>query len=153
MKLLPILSTIFLAVTSCLFHYGAKGQYKFDNAQYLNKEQGLPDNQVYLIQKGRDGFMWVGTREGLCRFDGQQFKVYRQGNDLRYSLYGNTVNAILSHGSELWVATNQGISVLNTSTGLFRHYQLGEKGKMDTLTRDLIFRCMFYGKMRMVIFG
>lgn len=137
MKLLPTIQIIFLAVTCCVLHYGAGAQYKFEKAIYLNKEQGLPANQVYVIQKGPDGFIWAGTWEGLCRFDGQQFKVYRQGNDLRYALFDNKVNAILPLEKEVWIGTNQGISVLNLSSGQFRHYQLGETGKADSLTRDL----------------
>lgn len=137
MKLLPTIQIIFLAVTCCVLHYGARAQYKFDNAIYLSKEHGLPANHVLQIHKGQDGFIWAGTREGLCRFDGQQFKVYRQGKDLRYSLFDNTINAILPLKQEIWIGTNLGISVLNINSGQFRHYQIGETGKTDSLTRDL----------------
>lgn len=146
MKFLPSILIIFLAVTGCLRNHAVMAQYKFDNARYLSKEQGLPASHVLMIQKGPDGFIWAGTREGLCRFDGQQVKVYRQGKDPRYSLFDNTVNAILPLKREVWVATNQGISVLNTGSGQFRHYQLGEKGKTDSLTKDLNYAVQALGQ-------
>jgi len=139
MKLLPTIAITFLAVTCCLFHHLAVGQYKFDKAVYLNKEQGLAANHVRAIQKGPDGFIWVATREGLCRFDGQQFKVYKEGSDLRFSLYDNTVNVVLPLANEVWVATSQGLSVLNTRNGTFRHYQIGETGKTDSLAKAFNF--------------
>lgn len=139
MKLLPAIPAILLAAACCWLPYGAGAQYKFDNALYLTKEQGLPASHVYIVQKGHDGFIWIGTREGLGRFDGQQVKVYRQGNDLRYALPDNIINSILPLEKEVWIATNQGISVLNSRNGQFRHYQLGEKGKTDSITKDLNF--------------
>jgi ligand-binding sensor domain-containing protein/two-component sensor histidine kinase len=139
MKILSSIPAMLLAVVCCWLHHEAKAQYKFEKAIYISKEQGLPGSHVYLAQKGPDGFVWVGTHEGLGRFDGQQFKVYRQGNDPRYSLYDNTINTILPLEREIWVGTNMGISVLDIGSGQFRHYQLGETRKNDTLAKDLNF--------------
>ncbi len=135
MKVMPNISLLLLAASCCLLSPGARGQ--FDKAIYLNKEQGLSANDIRVIQKGADGFIWIGTAEGLSRFDGQQFKVFREGSDLRYALYDNTVNAILPLRNEVWTATNQGLSVLDIRQGQFRHYQIGKTGKRDSLKKDL----------------
>ncbi|MDF2192897.1 sensor histidine kinase [Paraflavitalea sp. CAU 1676] len=136
MKLLPYICVLFVAVYCCVLPHGAIAQFRFEKAIVLNKEQGLAANHVRAIRKGPDGFIWIGTPEGLCRFDGQQFKTFRVGTDLQYTLYDNTVNSVLPLRNEVWAATNQGISVLDIRQGTFRHYQIGAKGKMDSLTKD-----------------
>src|SRR5581483_9198468 len=47
-------------------------------------ESGLPQDSVHAITQTRDGFLWLGTEEGLARFDGRQFRVYdrRTSKDL-----------------------------------------------------------------------
>jgi len=42
----------------------------------INKTQGLPSNSVYDIYQDTKGFMWFATDEGLCRYDGKNFKTY-----------------------------------------------------------------------------
>ncbi len=106
-------------------------QYKLEQPVHIRKEQGLPSNDIRSIRKGVDGFLWLATSEGLCRFDGQQFKVYQEGNDLTHSLFENSVNAVLPLKDRVWAGTNQGISVLNTKDQTFRHYQLQEEGKIN----------------------
>lgn len=81
--------------------------------QYLRDhwqtEQGLPQNGVGAIQRTRDGYLWVGTEEGLARFDGVKFTVFDRRN----------VNALYEdeHG-RLWAGTSRGLSVLDR--GVFR---------------------------------
>src|SRR5439155_15595340 len=43
-------------------------------------EQGLPQSSVYTIAQTPDGYLWVGTEEGLVRFDGVQLTVYDRSN-------------------------------------------------------------------------
>src|SRR5215472_18587346 len=45
-----------------------------------NSEAGLPQNSVHAVTQTRDGFVWMGTEEGLARFDGVQFKIYDTRN-------------------------------------------------------------------------
>lgn len=111
------------------------GQYKLDQPVRITKDQGLPDNDVRVIQKGKDGFMWIGTSAGMCRFDGQQLKVYRRGPDPNTSLFDNSIRGLLAFENEIWAGTSQGISVLSLTTEKFRHYQLSNNGKSDSVYR------------------
>jgi ligand-binding sensor domain-containing protein/two-component sensor histidine kinase len=111
------------------------GQYKFEQEVHLNTENGLPVNDIRSIAKAEDGFIWIATSAGLCRFDGKQVKTFLQGKDLRHSILDNTVNCVLPEKNKIWVGTNQGLSVLNTSDYTFRHYQFTNKGKADSLKR------------------
>src|ERR1051326_639901 len=49
-------------------------------------EDGLPKNTITSLLQTRDGYLWVGTRDGLARFDGMRFKVFTE--ELRMELHG-----------------------------------------------------------------
>lgn len=110
-------------------------QFKFEKSILINKETGLPSNTVRAIAKSKDGFIWLGTHEGLCRFDGTQVRIFQEGNDLRYSLFDNSIFAVLPVDNDIWVGTSQGLSVLHNADYTFRHYQLTDTGKSKSLSR------------------
>jgi len=130
LRKIAVLLSLGLAIAS-----GAHPQYKFQKPVVITKENGLPANEFRSIKKGDDGFIWIGSGEGLCRFDGSQVKLFREGDDLRYSLFDNRVNAVQPVKDYVWIGTDQGVSVLNTKDYTFRHYQLTNKGKADSLKR------------------
>jgi ligand-binding sensor domain-containing protein/two-component sensor histidine kinase len=110
-------------------------QFRFDKPALISKENGLPSNEVRSIRKADDGFVWMGTDAGLCRFDGQLVKVFREGSDLRHSLFENSITAVLPVKDRIWIGTNQGLSILDTKDYTFRHYQFIENKKTDKLAR------------------
>lgn len=78
---------------------------------HLDVEDGLSHNSVYAITQDRDGFIWLGTADGLNRFDGYEFRVYRRGDAASGGLLGNSVRALLlDHDGRLWVGTERGIN-------------------------------------------
>ena len=117
-----MLTVILLPLT--LF-YG-KAQYRFDKAIRLTEENKLPSNDVRAVQLAADGFAWIATTDGLCRFDGQAVKVYSNNPQDSTSIFAGTVNATIAWHNEIWTATNKGISALNLKTEKFRHYQVNQ---------------------------
>lgn len=113
-----------------------EAQYKFGQPTQFTRENGLPINGARLVVAGEDGFVWMGADDGLCRFDGHQFKVWRRDPANPRSLLDNTIFAILPEKDRAWVATGQGISVLDIRADTFRHYQITATGKAAKLTRD-----------------
>lgn len=114
---------------------GLHGQerYNIDQIVHINDDPEVtfrPD-----VKEGANGFIWLATNSGLCRFDGQRFKYYRHDADDPSSIFSNEVFCLLPVGEEVWVGTLQGISVLNINTHQFRNYQLDENGKIDSLFR------------------
>jgi len=87
---------------------------------YLGLDQGLPNNSVRTIFKDSKGFMWFGTYDGLCRYDGYEFKVFRNKIQDSNSLVHNWVMFINEdYMHNLWVGTRQGSCVYNKLTGKF----------------------------------
>jgi signal transduction histidine kinase/ligand-binding sensor domain-containing protein len=68
--------------------------------------QGLPQNSVLAMAQTRDGYLWIGTEEGLVRFDGVRFTTF---NARGSGLPSKIVTALLPIGDhDLWVGTNGG---------------------------------------------
>lgn len=90
--------------------------------KYLGIQHGLSNNSVTSIYKDSRGFMWFGTQNGLNRYDGYQFKVFKNQPDSLNSLRDNRVIEIGEdrHGL-MWVATKKGVSVLNDRGTSFQH--------------------------------
>ena len=55
----------------------------FDNMRHYDNNAGLSQNNVMCVFQDSKGFMWIGTKNGLNRFDGQTFKVFRRGEGAR----------------------------------------------------------------------
>lgn len=90
----------------------AKGQAP--HLKYLGIEKGLSNNSVRCIYQDQHGFMWFGTYDGLNRFDGYEFTVYRNKLGDSASLPYNYINVITEdQNHNLWVGTGQGIGVYN----------------------------------------
>jgi len=70
-------------------------------------EQGLPQNKVTAVTQTRDGYLWVGTYNGLARFDGVHFTVFDDNNTPE--LRGNRVTSLFEDDDEtLWIGTESG---------------------------------------------
>jgi ligand-binding sensor domain-containing protein/signal transduction histidine kinase len=79
-------------------------QYTLD---IWTKENGLPQNAVNAICQSRAGYLWVGTYQGLARFDGLEFRTYSIGNSP--GLASNGIFALMEdRNGALWVGTNGG---------------------------------------------
>lgn len=85
--------------------------------EYLGIEQGLSNNAVTAIYEDQHGFMWFGTYDGLNRYDGYHFKIFRNKPDDTASLINNRIVSICEDKeNNLWIGTKQGVSVFNNST-------------------------------------
>jgi ligand-binding sensor domain-containing protein len=86
--------------------------------QYVHNswQEGLPQYNITAITQTRDGYIWLGTYEGLVRFDGVSFSVYDQRNTKE--LLGRGITALLGdRDGALWIGT---------SNGGLTHYQNGK---------------------------
>ena len=87
-------------------------------------DDGLPQNSIIAMTQTRDGYLWLGTLNGLVRFDGINFRVFDEGNapELHSS---RIVHLFEDSRQRLWIGTeNAGVALLQngriTSTGIGR---------------------------------
>ncbi len=76
--------------------------------QTWTRDQGLPDNNVQALAQTRDGYLWLGTRLGLTRFDGLKFTVFNHVNTPLMTNDSIVALAADQDGS-LWAATASGL--------------------------------------------
>ncbi|MDP4196355.1 MAG: two-component regulator propeller domain-containing protein [Bacteroidota bacterium] len=101
------------------------------SVQYLGIEQGLSNNSVTAIFQDSHGFMWFGTYDGLNRYDGYKFKMFRNHLNNSASLSSNRITSICEDdGGNIWVGTYNGAEIYSNYTSLFSPlYYMPYKGK------------------------
>lgn len=101
-------------------------------ANYMFKhygvETGLSQSTVFTVIQDRTGFIWLGTKEGLNRFDGTSFKIYRAHND-EHSLHSNIVTSLFEDvKGNIWVGTDIGVWIYNPMTDAFSPFHAKTAG-------------------------
>lgn len=91
--------------------------------EHITAEQGLSQGVILDILQDQEGFLWIGTKDGLNRYDGYQFKVFTNDPDDPWSISGNTINLLFEDSQgRIWAASeNSGINIYDKETGRFHH--------------------------------
>ncbi|MEG1229375.1 MAG: two-component regulator propeller domain-containing protein, partial [Flavobacterium sp.] len=90
----------------------------------ISVDKGLSQSSVFAIQQDTLGFIWIGTQDGLNRYDSKGFKVYRPLKNAKNSLQSYFIRSLFTdHKGRLWIGGNQGLSVYNYDTDNFTNYQ------------------------------
>jgi signal transduction histidine kinase/ligand-binding sensor domain-containing protein/DNA-binding response OmpR family regulator len=87
--------------------------------------------------------MWIGSRNGLNRYDGNKFITYRYDSKNENSLSNNMITDLVEDGDgNIWVATQSGLNKYDRKTGLFRRF-LNNKHNTNSLSSNIINRLTF----------
>lgn len=83
-------------------------------------ENGLSNNAVICSLQDKKGFLWFGTKDGLNRFDGYSFKIFRTDADKPGSIGNNFIHSLYEdENGILWVGTESGLYQYNAATESF----------------------------------
>lgn len=89
----------------------------------ITLKDGLSQGMIYDILQTEDGFMWFATKDGLNRYDGKNFVVYRNSAVDSFSISDNIVLKLFEDSQKnLWIRTAKGLDVLDRKTNRFRHF-------------------------------
>lgn len=115
-----ILMVYFLTGSTYLTHAQVQSKH-FDQ---LSGDEGLSQSTISSILQDSKGYMWFGTRNGLNRYDGYSFTVYKAVPTDAQSLSDNWITAICEDTfSNLWAGTiNKGLNKYDRETGIFSHF-------------------------------
>src|SRR5690606_29453334 len=73
----------------------------------LSIENGLSSSSIEAIVQDKDGFIWFGTEDGLNRYDGYQFRIYKNNYKDPHSLSDNFINDLyVDQQGRLWVSSS-----------------------------------------------
>ncbi len=91
---------------------------------FYSQEHGLSNNQIHCALQDKKGWMWFGTSQGVCRFDGYRFTVFKNDPDDSTSLKGNLVRVIYEdHKGQLWIGTEDGgLNKFDRGQETFQHF-------------------------------
>lgn len=86
--------------------------------------EGLPSSSVYTVVQAPDGSMWFGTKSGIARYDGVNFKIFRHMAGDPQSLFNNGISALMfDRAGRLWAAgLEAGLNRYDDRSGGFHHW-------------------------------
>lgn len=115
------------------------GQLRDD--RQIDNRSGLSHNTVYCIHQDHQGFLWFGTRYGLNRYDGNEFRIYHKTAEAG-SLCSEYIQCIDEDANGcLWVGTDNGISVYDPWTDHFTTFdaQTADGQRIEGIVFDLCY--------------
>lgn len=90
---------------------------------HYSTREGLSHSSVCALLQDDDGFLWAGTLAGLNRFDGYNFKVFKQDSKDPFSLSDNYVRSLVKDSKgRIWVGTSEGLDLYDAKHEHFVHY-------------------------------
>lgn len=91
--------------------------------RHLTISDGLSQSSVISIAQDKNGLVWFGTRDGLNKYDGQQFTVYKHNTNDSTSISNNDIIALtVDSEGDLWIGTFNGLNKYDYSTGKFKQF-------------------------------
>ncbi|CAD7720663.1 Sensor histidine kinase RcsC [Xanthomonas hydrangeae] len=93
----------------------------------VGPSDGLPSTMVVAIHQDRAGYLWLGTLDGLVRYDGAGFRTWRHDPNDPASLPCNAVQALhIDALDRIWIGCGKTLSVMDAGRRHFRHYRTAD---------------------------
>lgn len=108
--------------------------------QNLNISDGLAHNGVTTMLEDSKGFLWIGTYDGLNRYDGYDLKTYKNTLDRELLVSNRVRDLIEDNKNNIWIGTDEGISIYNYSKEDYRSVysnKINNKGERGPIVRDI----------------
>ncbi|HYG37900.1 MAG TPA: two-component regulator propeller domain-containing protein [Cytophagales bacterium] len=133
------MKNILVVLLITLTHFlNAQSNFVFD---HINSEQGLSNNGVSAILQDKKGLMWIGTFNGLNRYNGYEIKTYFNNPLDSNSIGDNRITCMLEdRKGNLWIGTHQGgLNLYNRDKDNFIHFSTQSKIKISSNTIECLF--------------
>ena len=141
----PVITSITLCISFLLLSQELYGQRAYESGYSFTKkfdiDDGLSQLNVSSLLKDSDGFLWIGTDDGLNRFDGYNFEVFRHISGDSSSIADNKVYSLCEdQKGRIWAGTNLGgLQLYNKQTRSFKKY-IHEPGNDSSLSNNTVLK-------------
>lgn len=103
------------------------GQQKLEFTRFY-VEDGLSQNSIWAIEQDYQGFMWFGTFNGLNRYDGYSFKIYKSDPSNVHSINSSAIEVVFEDSKQnLWIGTSEGLNLYDRTKDQFIHFHPSPK--------------------------
>lgn len=114
--------------TNTPLHTSSSGSTSFNRSirfEHISLEQGLSQSVINVIFQDSKGFLWIGTEDGLNRYDGYSFTVYKPEAENENSISNRWITSIVEDKDGfIWIGTRQGgLNRFDPRSGLFTVYK------------------------------
>ena len=110
----------FLLIVSVFGNIFSQNKYRLKN---ISTTDGLSQSSVIAIHQDKFGQMWFGTRDGLNKYDGSRFTIFRNDATDKFSISNNDILSIEADNTgKIWVGTYNGLNCYNPVTNTFKRY-------------------------------
>lgn len=132
-KIIFIISMIIITNENLVFSDSNISNNGGINFKRITIEDGLSQTTVEYIYQDSDGYMWFGTDDGLNKYDGINFEVYKYKGEDENSISGNIIVAIIEdNDGYIWVGSNdEGVNIIDRSND--KVYRLDKEGELNSL--------------------
>lgn len=106
---------------------------------HLSLEHGLSQSSGHVIYQDSQGLMWIGTQDGLNRYDGYRFTVFRHQTEDSTSISSNDIRSIFEDtNGNLWIGTNGGgLNLFDRNTDSFKSYEADDNDPRSLPTNTI----------------
>ncbi len=106
-----------------IYFYATTSWAQNNNIRFERVSEGLSQVSINSCLQDQQGFLWFGTLDGLNRYDGYQFKVFRHDPDNPLSLSNNTIDVLFEDSlGFMWVGTGGGLNRFNAEHDTFERF-------------------------------
>ncbi|MEP6467031.1 MAG: two-component regulator propeller domain-containing protein, partial [Parafilimonas sp.] len=128
-SLLLIIINLFFTAASTQTLKTTEESYQY---RHFSTKDGLPSNTIFNVLQDEHNLAWIGTDDGLARFDGNSFKVYKHNPYDSNSLSSNYItNLVKDSKNRLWVGTDYGVDMYDEVHDNFKIF-IPKKGKAES---------------------
>src|ERR1700744_4742223 len=129
MKKLLLLLLFFILLKN---GYAQAPDIKFE---HIGVKDGLPEQQIQAIKQDALGYIWIGTQNGLVRYDGYNYKIYNLGDNQNKFNTTDIVSIFEDKQKILWISTiGNGIFKYDRATDTFKQFKIQSKFELTQIT-------------------
>ena len=133
---------IFLFMLLCIFYNTVYASDSY-NINFKSKtiDDGLSHSLAEYIYQDSLGYIWIGTNDGLNRYNGNEFKVYKNIKNNDNSISNNMISSLVEDSDKnLWIGTDGGLNKMNLLTGDITRYLVSDEDKTysNTVVDELL---------------
>lgn len=134
-------SIVFLLINIICVSFITNVSYaNLDNFTFNNKniEQGISQSTIEVIFQDSKGYIWLGTNDGLNRYNGYEYKIYNYEENQNSISHNGITDIVEDEDHNIWVSTVKGVNKIDTSTGEISNYTVDNNKIKDERTSEII---------------